>query len=168
MQACSKPTFLYYLDGNKKIYACGDASNDGWGFIIFQLLRDDLPPDDLSVDANNNPIQGKRIIAINSGSFNKEQRKWSTTDQECYAFYKGIMDNKHLLFCRPFHLITDHLNLVYLTDSESDRVQRYKMALQVFTIIWVHGKGKGPLLLESDMLSRIVHDHTGCNHEEEY
>ena len=69
------------------------------------------------------------------------------------------MDNKHLLFCRPFHLITDHLNLVYLTDSESDRVHRYKMALQIFTIIWVHGKGKGPLLLEADMLSRIVHDH---------
>jgi hypothetical protein len=109
----------------------------------------------MSVDKDGNLLQGKKLIAINSGSFNKEQRKWSTTDQECYAFYKGIMDNKHLLFCRPFHLITDHLNLTYLVDSESDRVQRYKMALQVFTIIFIHGKGKGPLLLEPDSLSRM-------------
>ena len=73
------------------------------------------------------------------------------TDQECYAFYRGIMDNKYMLFNRPFHLITDHLNLTYIVDSVSERVQRYRMALQV----WVHAPGKGPLLVEPDMLSRI-------------
>jgi hypothetical protein len=100
-------------------------------------------------------MQKRFLIAINSGAFNKEQRRWSTTDQECYAFYKGIMDNKHLFYGRPFNLITDHKNLTFLVDSDSDRVNRYKMALQVFDITFIHGPGNGPTLQAPDTLSRI-------------
>ena len=94
------------------------------------------------------------MISINSGSFNKEQVKWSTTDQECYAFYKGIMDNRHLLFNRSFFMITDHKNLTFLVDSLSERVIRYKMALQAFDIKWVHAPGNSRALAGPDALSR--------------
>ena len=90
------------------------------------------------------------MISINSGSFNKEQTKWSTTDPECYAFFKGIMDNRHLLFNRSFFMITDHKNLTFLVDSQSERVIRYKMALQAFDINWVHAPGKSRALAGPD------------------
>ena len=94
------------------------------------------------------------MISINSESFYKEQTKWSTTDQECYAFYKGIMDNRHLLFNRSFFMITDDKNLTFLIDSQSERIIRYKMALQAFTINWVHAPGKSRALAGPDALSR--------------
>ena len=154
LNACSHPSLIYYIDEAKRLFACSDASKDGWGFIIFQLTREDLSFDDISVDSEGVKLQGRKLIAINSGSFNKEQRIWSTTDQECYAIYRGIMDNKHLLFGRLFSLVTDHKNLTFLVDSESDRVQRYKFALQVFNINWVHAPGAGDTLEAPDRLSR--------------
>jgi len=155
LNACANPDMLYYYEEGKQLYACGDASNLGWGFIIFMLFDEELPFDDESKDSEDKLRQKRMLIAINSGSFNKEQRKWSTTDQECYAFYRGIMDNRHLLYNRPFKMITDHKNLTFLVDSESERVVRYKMALQCFTIEWVHAPGAGPTLFAPDMLSRI-------------
>jgi hypothetical protein len=96
------------------------------------------------------------LLAINSGSFNKEQRIWSTTDQECYAIYKGIMDDQHLLFDRLYSASTDHKNLTFLVDSESDRVQRYKFALQPFHIHWLHAPGTSDTLEAPDRLSRYT------------
>jgi hypothetical protein len=154
LNACASPDLLYYYTEGKDLYCCGDASNLGWGFIIFQLSREDLHFNDETPGTDGLPLQQHLLISINSGSFNKEQRKWTTTDQECFAFYKGIMDNKHLLFNRPFFMITDHKNLTFLVDSESERVIRYKMALQTFSINWVHAPGKSRALFGPDALSR--------------
>ena len=59
-----------------------------------------------------------------------------------------------MLFGRLFSLITDHKNLTFLVDSESDRVQRYKFALQVFNINWLHAPGTSDTLEPPDRLSR--------------
>ena len=154
LNACANPDKLYFYDDTKNLFCCGDASNKGHGFTIFQLSREDLQFNDETPDADGTPLQQQLLISINSGTFNKEQTKWSTTDQECYAFYKGIMDNRHLLFNRPFYMITDHKNLTFLVDSQSERVIRYKMALQAFNIIWVHAPGKSRALVGPDALSR--------------
>ena len=154
LNACANPDLLYYFEEGKALYCCGDASNIGWGFIVFQLGREDLQFNDETPDINGVSLQQHLLISMNSGSFNKEQMKWSTTDQECYAFYKGIMDNKHLLFNRPFFMITDHKNLTFLVDSQSERVIRYKMALQTFSINWVHAPGTSRALFGPDALSR--------------
>ena len=108
---------MWYIDESKRLYACSDASKDGYGFIIFQLTREDDPIvwwyfcRSGSCEASS-----RKLLAINSGSFNKEQRIWSTTDQECYAIYKGIMDDQHLLFDRLYSASTDHKNLTFLVD----------------------------------------------------
>ena len=141
-----------FLWSGTEFICCGDASNKGHGFTIFQLSREDLQFNDETPDVNGTPLQQHLLISINSGSFNKEQTKWSTTDQECYAFYKGIMDNRHLLFNRS--LLTDHKNLTFLVDSQSERVIRYKMALQAFDINRVHAPGKSRALAGPDALSR--------------
>ena len=58
---------------------------------------------------------------------------------------------RHLLFNHS--LLTDHKNLTFLVDSQSERVIRYKMALQAFNIIWVHAPGKSRALVGPDALS---------------
>ena len=144
-EACSNPSKLYFLDEKKRIYGCSDASKEGYGFVIFQLENEELEWHD--------PDQVQRYIAICSGSFGKDQRAWTTTEQECFAFYKGIMSNKHLLLGRRFILITDHLNLTYLVDSESMKVIRWKLGLQQFEMDYVHGQGV--LIPVPDHLSRL-------------
>jgi len=42
LNACAKPDLLYYYKEGKSLFACGDASNLGWGFTVLQLLKDDL------------------------------------------------------------------------------------------------------------------------------
>jgi hypothetical protein len=77
----------------------------------------------------------------------------TTTEQECFAFYKGIMNNKHLLLGRRLILTTDHLNLTYLVDSESMKVIRWKLGLQQYEMDYVHGQGV--LIPVPDYLSRL-------------
>ena len=115
LNACANPDRLYFYEEEKNLFCCGDASNKGHSFTFFQLSREDLQFNDETPDVNGTPLQQHLLISINSGSFNKEQTKWSTTDQECYAFYKRIMDNRHLLFNRS--LLTDHKILTFLVDS---------------------------------------------------
>jgi hypothetical protein len=62
------------------------------------------------------------------------------------------MDNRFILYGRPFIMITDHMNLTYLVDSESDKVQRWKASLQQFTITFIHAPGV--TIPEPDLLSR--------------
>lgn len=152
-EACANPKFLYFLEESKRIFANSDASKDGWGFVIFQLLRDDLEWNDKSKDDFGEPLQKEQYIAISSGSFNKQQRLWTTTEHECFAFYRGIMDNKHLLYGREFILITDHLNLTFLVDSESEKVQRWKGGLQEFDLTFEHSEGPG--IPVPDWISRL-------------
>ena len=57
------------------------------------------------------------------------------------------MDNRHLLFNRS--LLTDHKNLIFLVNSQSERVIRYKMALQAFGN-WVHVPDKSRALIGPD------------------
>jgi len=63
------------------------------------------------------------------------------------------MDNKHLLYGRDFILITDHLNLTYLVNSESEKVQRWKGGLQEFSITFIHSPG--PDIPVPDWISRL-------------
>ena len=122
LDLASNPSKLHYIDRTKEVYGCSDASIKGWGFILFQLKNEMLSWD--------HPDQEKVIVAISSGSFNRAQMNWGTTEQECFAFCRGILDNEFLLAGREFNLITDHKNLSYIAESESKKVRRWKLALQ--------------------------------------
>ena len=86
LNACANPDRLYFYEEGKNLFCCGNASNKGHRFTIFQLFREDLQFNDETPDVDGTPLQQHLLISINSGSFNKEQIKWSTTNQECYAF----------------------------------------------------------------------------------
>jgi hypothetical protein len=134
---CSNPVQLHYIDYNRPIYVNTDASLKGWGGIVYQL-------DD---DGN------KLICGIKSGSWNKVQAKWPTVEQECYAIYRTVVDFEPLLIGRPFTLFTDSKNLTFLKESPSRKIQRWKLAMQMFTFEIQHVPGEENI--EADSLSRI-------------
>ena len=101
----------------------------------------------------DHPDQEKLIVAISSGSFNRAQMNWGTTEQECFAFCRGILDNEFLLAGREFNLITDHKNLSYIVESESKKVRRWKLAMQEFQFFVIHTSGI--TIPEADWLSRL-------------
>lgn len=134
---CSNPELLYYIDPALPIYVNTDASLKGWGGILYQL----------------GPDGNKRICGIKSGSWNKVQAKWPTVEQEAYAIYRTVIDFECYLIGRPFTLYTDSQNLTFLTESPSRKVQRWRLALQMFSFNIEHVAGE--INVEADTLSRI-------------
>ena len=117
---------LYFIDHSRPIYVNTDASLKGWGGILYQL------------DDNGN----KLICGIKSGSWNKVQAKWPTVEQEAYAIYRTVIDFEHHLIGRPFTLFTDSQNLTFLKDSPSRKIQRWRLALQMFSFQSIHIEGE--------------------------
>ena len=134
---CSNPVNLYYIDYNRPVFVNTDASLKGWGGIVYQLNEDGT----------------KRICGIKSGSWNKVQAKWPTVEQEAYAIYRTITDFEYYLVGRPFTLYTDSQNLTFLKESPSRKIQRWRLALQMFTFQSIHVAGE--VNVEADSLSRV-------------
>ena len=134
---CSNPVNLYYIDPSRPVFVNTDASLKGWGGIVYQL------------DDEGN----KRICGIKSGSWNKVQAKWPTVEQEAYAIYRTIIDFEYCLVGRPFTLYTDSQNLTFLKESPSRKIQRWRLALQMFTFQCIHVAGEKNV--EADSLSRV-------------
>ena len=89
LNACADPDRLYFYEEGKNLFCCGDASNKGHGFTIFQLSREDLQFNDETPDVDGTPLQKHLLISINSGSFNKEQTKWSKLIKNVIPFIKN-------------------------------------------------------------------------------
>ena len=71
-------------------------------------------------------IDGKeRAVGFMSKTLTKGQRKWSTTERECYAIFMTFQKYKYLLRDIPFELYTDHENLIYIDTPPSNKVLRH-------------------------------------------
>ena len=130
--------YLYFLDRSRPVYVNTDASLKGWGGILYQLKDDGT----------------KAICGIKSGSWNKTQAKWPTVEQEAYAIYRTVIDFEFYLLGQPFTLFTDSINLTFLKESPSRKVQRLRLALQHFTFETIHVAGE--INVEADTLSKIL------------
>lgn len=103
----------------------------------------------------------ERVIAYASKSLSKSQKKYMTSDKECYAIIWGIRHFRTYLIGRQFDLWTDHsalqfLNTMRLNRDLSGRLARYQMFLQEYEFIPKYRKGK--LNDNADALSREVDD----------
>jgi hypothetical protein len=56
----------------------------------------------------------------------------------------------------PFEMYTDHVNLVYLNNPPSNKVLRWKLAIQEYNFTLDHIKGE--LNVVADGLSRLTED----------
>ncbi len=87
---------------------------------------------------------------------NRQQRRWTTTERERYAIYMTLKKYEYLVRDIPFELYTDHESLVYLNNPPSNKVMRWKLAIQEYncTIDYI----KGELNIVADGLSRLTEE----------
>ena len=98
---------LFFLTEGDPVYLHTDVSDHGIGAYLFQI-----------VNGVERPIQ------FLSKSLNDVQKRWSTTEKECYAIFHSMKQFEHLIKDRFFVLRTDHANLVYINSSPSQKVMR--------------------------------------------
>ena len=128
---------LYFVDENAPIIVMTDASDYGIGAYIYQLIDNK-----------------ERPIVFFSCSLHGAELNWSTIEKEGYAIFATLTKFSHLLRDNKFLLRTDHMNLTYINLGTSQKVQRWKLALQEFDFDIEHVAGK--LNVVADAFSRLV------------
>lgn len=95
-QALTSTPVLAYPNTEKPFILTCDASDYAIGYALSQL----------------NNCNKEHVIAFGGKSLTNEERKWSTTDKECYAVLKGIEHYHTYLANTKFTVVTDHKSLV--------------------------------------------------------
>jgi hypothetical protein len=132
---------LHHMDPTLPTFVSCDASNAGWGAILWQLLKDETGFDH------------KKVVRFLSGAFNKVQQRWPTIEQEAFAIFKAVTTWRLDLMGKKFTLFTDHRNLTFVLNSETKKLLRWRLALQEFDFEIVHIAGLANW--EADTLSRL-------------
>ena len=148
---------LFFIDPHGDIHLETDASKYGIGAYLYQMVE----------------VQGKsqkQPVAFISKTLDKGQLKWSTPEKEAYAIFFALKELTYLLRDVHFTLHTDHKNLTYIKESGSEKVYRWKLAIQEydFDIQYI----KGPENVIADAFSRwcklpIEPEDVGTEHEQE-
>jgi hypothetical protein len=94
-------------------------------------------------------------LAYISKALNATERRWNTTERECYAMIVTLRKHNHLLSGIGFTLFTDHDNLLYIKDPPSAKVLRWKLAMQEYNMKIQFIPGKDNIV--ADLLSRLYH-----------
>lgn len=128
---------LAYPDTEKSFILTCDASDNAIGYTLSQL--------------DNH--KKEHVIAYGGKSLTTEERKWSTTDKECYAVLKGIEQYHTYIANNKFTVVTDHKSLVWLMKAKHNgRLERWSLRLQEYNFEVVHRPGKSNVV--ADALSR--------------
>jgi hypothetical protein len=92
-------------------------------------------------------------IEFISKTLTKVERRWSTYEKEAYAIFYALRKWEHHLQNTKFTLFTDHKNLTYLTKDPSQKVMRWRLAVQDydFDIAYI----PGPDNIIADGFSRL-------------
>jgi hypothetical protein len=132
---------LHHLNDEGKIVLYSDASQLGIGATLTQQDEHGI----------------ERPILFISHKFSEAAQKWSTIEQECFAFYYSILKLQQYLLGRHFFVATDHRNLVYLEKSTVPKLVRWRLRLLEFDFTVIHVPGKDNVIADSlSRLNRIV------------
>ena len=136
---------LYYIDDEQPLFLRTDASNIGAGGILFQRFID-------------GDVVEEKPIAFVSKAFNDTEKNWSTIEQEGFAIFHCVMKLDHYLKGRFFTIETDHRNLVYMANSLTPKVIRWRLRLLEFDFDVEHIAGEDNVV--ADALSRCLSTKT--------
>ena len=142
-QAINECPTLYFLDDTQPIYVNTDASDFGIGAICYQIL----PHATTGIDVVH-------PVAFMSKNLSTQECNWTTTEKECYAIVYAFKKFEYLLTGRPFTLLTDHRNLIYIDSESSPKVRRWKLAIQHYDCVVAHIAGKKNVV--ADAFSRLL------------
>ena len=107
---------LFFVDDHSDVHLYTDASKKGIGAYLCQI------------------VEGKEIpIGFYSKSLNKQEKNWGIPELEGYAIFAAFKHWDYLLRDAHTHVHTDHKNLVYIRDTGSEKVIRWKMSLQEYS-----------------------------------
>ena len=114
-----------------------DASDYGIGAYLWQSIRGKEQP-----------------VAFISKSLSGSQKRWDTPQKEAYAIFYSITKLDYLLRGVQFTVRTDHKNLIYINDTASPMVIRWKIAVQEYDFQIEHIAGRDNII--ADGFSRLV------------
>jgi hypothetical protein len=128
---------LFFIDPGRPIYVATDASDYGVGAICYQVIEDKVVP-----------------INFMSKSLSAQECNWTTTEKECFAIVHALRKFEYLLRDVHFTLLTDHKNLIYIDSETSQKVKRWKLAIQQYDFDIQHIPGR--LNQIADGFSRLL------------
>ncbi|KAF9763131.1 Retrovirus-related Pol polyprotein from transposon [Nosema granulosis] len=122
---------LHHPDTNESFILATDASDVGTGAVLYQ--------------------KGK-IVGIYSYKLHKSELNYTVTEKELLAIVKALKHFRPIILGAKIMVKTDHRNLLYTTNCETNRAQRWKIPIDEYNVEMEHIEGKdntGP-----DTLSR--------------
>ena len=115
-QAVNDAPKLFFVDEDLPVHLYTDASLIGIGAYLCQIRAD-----------------GTEIpIAFYSRSLRDEERKWGIPCLEAYAIWQAFKNMDYLLRDAHTRVHTDHKNLVYIKESGSEKIIRWKLDLMEY------------------------------------
>ena len=135
-EAVWKCPSLFFVDGISPVFLHTDACDTGIGAYLFQIK-----------DGVEQPI------GFLSKSLSGAELNWSTFEKEGFAIYKALEHFEYILRDIKFTLRTDHRNLLYLNEKASQKVQRWKLAVQQYNFDVEHIPGVDNIV--ADLYSRL-------------
>ena len=128
---------LHFIDEKLPLFLHTDASDYGIGAYLFQQTAD-----------------GKELpLAFLSKSLTAERLRWSVPEKEAYAIVFAFEKLEYILRDTYFVLRTDHKNLTYINQEGSQKVRRWKLAIQEYNFDIEHIPGEENIA--ADAFSRL-------------
>ena len=121
---------LYHRDEEAPLRLYTDASSYGIGAYLCQVKP-----------LSDGTLQEQPLGFI-SKSLSDTERRWSVYEKEGYAIFYACKKWEHFLRGNHFFLFTDHKNLTFLNRPPSEKVMRWRLAIQEFDFSVAYIKGE--------------------------
>ena len=127
--------------------------------LTYPCLDYNASPFTLQTDASSSGVgavleQDNRVICYASRTLSKSERQYSVIQRECLAVVYAMKQFRHYLLGRPFHLVTDHAPLQWLSAQKMEGMLcRWALAMQEYDFTIKYRKGSQNS--NADALSRL-------------
>ena len=140
-QAVIDSCSLHYPDESKVLVIETDASDYGWGSVLYQIGLDKVI----------------EPIAFMGRKFTDAALKWYTYKKECYSEYASMKAFEDYIYGRWFYIYNDHQNLLQIAASTVPIIVRMRLYMQSHVFFRKYIKGTDNWA--ADFMSRMHESH---------